>query len=214
MSTRKQQATERAAKVAVVRAEQQRKDRLHKLWSFGTVAVVCLALIAAVAVPLINQAQRRAEVEAGANAPIDGVQEFTDLSSIHVEGTVDYAMGPPVGGDHNAVVQNCGIYTEPLANENAVHSLEHGAVSITYSPDLAADQLAVLTDAAKGEDYLLVSPDEGLASPIVLTAWGLQLPLDNADDPRLATFITKYLQGPQTPEPTAACYGGIGTPAA
>ncbi|WP_194915354.1 DUF3105 domain-containing protein, partial [Catenulispora rubra] len=48
--------------------------------------------------------------------------------------------------------------------------------------------------------------------PITVTAWGKQLNVDSATDARIAKFISKYMQGPQTPEPGAACTGGTGTP--
>lgn len=208
----KQRNEERAAKLAAMRAEQQRKDRKNKILIFGTTGVVALGLITAAAIPLVNQAQQKAEIEAAANAPIEGVEEFTDLSSNHVEGAVDYASIPPVGGDHNAVWQNCGVYTEPVTDENAVHSLEHGAVWIAYSPDLPADDVDALTARAENEQYVLVSPYEGVESPITLSAWGFQLEVDDPADPRIDAFLERYLQGEQTPEPGAACFGGTGTP--
>jgi hypothetical protein len=59
----------------------------------------------------------------------------------HTDGDVDYAQTPPVGGEHNPVWQNCGFYQEPVRDETAVHSLEHGAVWITYSPDIPQDEI-------------------------------------------------------------------------
>jgi hypothetical protein len=61
----------------------------------------------------------------------------------HKDGTLTYVTNPPVGGDHNPVWQNCmgDIYAEPIANEHAVHSLEHGAVWVTYKQGLGADQV-------------------------------------------------------------------------
>jgi hypothetical protein len=44
----------------------------------------------------------------------------------------------------------------------------------------------------------------------MLSAWGKQLTVDSADDPRVSQFFTKYVQGAQTPEPGAACTGGLG----
>ena len=76
-----------------------------------------------------------------------------------------------------------------------------------------AEQVAALTALVQGNDYALLSPVQDLPSPVVASAWGLQLPLEDADDPRLGRFLTKYAQGEQTPEPGAPCIGGTGTPA-
>lgn len=214
MSNRKQQTEERAAKVAALRAQADRKDRRRKALIFGTAGAVALGLVAAVAVPLVNASRERAATEAAANAPIEGVEEFEGLTANHVTGTVEYDMSPPVGGDHNAAWLNCGVYEEPVANENAVHSLEHGAVWIAYDPSLPADQVAALRDVVEGEDYALLSPFEDLQAPIVLSAWGSQLEVESADDARIGVFLEKYLQGEQTPEPGAACFGGVGVPVA
>jgi hypothetical protein len=92
----------------------------------------------------------------------------------HTEADVDYEQNPPVGGAHNPVWQNCGYYDQPVRDENAVHSLEHGAVWITYSPDLPQDQVDHLREIAENETYVLVSPRDDLPSPVVASAWGKQ----------------------------------------
>ena len=130
----------------------------------------------------------------------------------HTEGDVDYAQSPPVGGEHNPIWQNCGFYDEPVRDEYAVHSLEHGAVWITYSPDLPQNEIARLRDLAQSNDYVLISPYPDLNSAVVASAWGKQLSLKSAEDPHLERFIRAYVQGPQTPERGAPCYGGIGRP--
>jgi hypothetical protein len=47
-----------------------------------------------------------------------------------------------------------------------------------------------------------------LPSPVVASAWGVQLQLDGVDDPYLPVFIAYYEEGPQNLEPGAACSGG------
>jgi len=143
---------------------------------------------------------------------VDGVTTYPDLPRDHSTVPQTYAQVPPVGGVHNPVWLNCGIYDQPVQNENAVHSLEHGAVWITYQPNLPADQVEQIRSLARGHDFVIVSPYPGLPKPVVASAWGVQLPLDSASDPRLSLFITRYEQGPQTPEPGAVCTGGVGTP--
>jgi hypothetical protein len=143
---------------------------------------------------------------------LEGMLAFNNLPTGHNEAPQQYAQTPPAGGVHSAVWQNCGIYDQPVRNENAVHSLEHGAVWITYRPDLPEASIETLRRLARGHSHVLVSPYPDLPQPIVATAWGLQLPLTDAVDPRLPTFISRYEKGPQTPEPGAVCSGGTGTP--
>jgi len=139
---------------------------------------------------------------------LDRVETFEIDSIEHTDEPVDYEQVPPVGGMHHDVPQTCGFYDEPIGNEHAVHSIEHGAVWITYdAEELSSSDVQVLEDLADEHDYLLVSPFEGLPSPVVASAWGVQLQLDGVDDPYLIAFIDYYEQGPQNPEPGAACAG-------
>ena len=147
------------------------------------------------------------EDDAGA---IPGEQTFDHADSVHREGPIDYPEEPPVGGPHNPVWQDCGVYDEPIPNETAVHSLEHGAVWITYRPDLPADEVAVLRRLAETQDHVLVSPYPDLPAPVVITAWNRQLRLESVDDPRLQAFVGRYRQNPATaPEPHGTCEGGF-----
>jgi len=86
----------------------------------------------------------------------------------HVNGHVDYPTSPPAGGNHNPVWQNCGFYTVSLTNEYAVHSLEHGAVWITYTQSVAQATKDLLAAKAKTDPYLLVSLYPDNPTPIAL----------------------------------------------
>ncbi len=127
----------------------------------------------------------------------------------HKDGQLQYVTSPPVGGAHNPLWQNCmgDVYTQPIANEHAVHSLEHGAVWVTYKPGLAADQVAALQKRVEGKDYMLMSPFTGLDKNVSLQAWGYQLKLDDANDSRIDEFI-KDARLNASMEPGAACSSG------
>jgi hypothetical protein len=112
---------------------------------------------------------------------------------------------PPVGGAHHSQWQACGVYSEAVDAAHAIHTLEHGAVWITYDPGLPAGQIADLQALAGSQDFLLLSPYPGQQSPIVLTAWGVQLEVQESDDGRIPAFISRYRLGPTTPERGAAC---------
>jgi hypothetical protein len=149
-----------------------------------------------------------------ASRNIAGVETFSGLARDHQSGAITYSQVPPVGGVHSPTWQNCGIYDQPIANENAVHSLEHGAVWITYQPNLSPTDIQQLRRLVQGRNYALLSPYPDLPAPVIATGWGVQLQVDNANDLRLEKFLGRYMQGPQTPEPGALCSGGgTGIPA-
>lgn len=147
---------------------------------------------------------------AGPGDDLGEVRYYEDLSLDHVdEGeSVDYDVFPPVGGPHYPVWQNCGVYEEPLRSEYVVHALEHGAVWIAYDPELPVEQVRTLEGYYSAGDYLVVSPVEGLPAPVVATAWGSQIHLEEAGDPRLPEYLAEFVQGENTPEPGAPCSGG------
>lgn len=179
--------------------QRTRRIKHYSLWGGMVAAALIIFLIARV-------------VTGGTTDHIAGVVTYPNLARTHVTGPVKYPQVPPVGGPHNATPLNCGIYDTPVPNENAVHSLEHGAVWITYLPSLSAADVARLRSLVSGHDHALLSPYPGLPSPVVASAWGLQLKVQRATDPRLAQFLQKYEQGPQTPELGASCSGGVGNP--
>lgn len=188
-----------------LRRQQSRRSRRRTMTWVG--AVVAILVIVGGGASWAVLANRPAQVSLGA------VKTYPVSRPGHVTTTVRYPQTPPVGGDHDPTWLNCGIYTAPVRNENAVHDLEHGAVWITYQPSLPATQVKALRELVGGQTYLTLSPYPGLPAPVVASAWGVQLRLPNATDKRLKAFVTKYKQGPQTPEPGAPCTGGTGSPA-
>jgi hypothetical protein len=141
--------------------------------------------------------------------PGDGTPHPGALEHQHVSGPVTYTVVPPVGGPHNAIWMNAGVYTKPVPPERAVHNLEHGAVWITYDPNLPKDQIATLTSFV-GRQSMISEPGPGIAnqanryldlspwatttlpSPIVLSSWGYQLRITSPTDPRMQQFVDTF----------------------
>lgn len=122
----------------------------------------------------------------------------------HVQGPIKYSVFPPAGGDHNGIWMNAGVYTAPVPSERAVHDLEHGAVWITYRPNLPKSEIDAIEKFAGGQSmideqnnanrFMLVSPwaDNTLPAPIVLSSWGYQLYVTSPTDPRMQQFVNKF----------------------
>ena len=202
----KRRARERAVRM---RAEQRRREWHCTILLGAGAAVAALAVLGGVGLSFA--------LRDGGAAGIPGVQSHSGLARTHVAGAVSYPQQPPDGGPHSPVWLNCGIYAAPVSSASAVHSLEHGAVWITYRPGLptaAVSQLRGLVreQSPRKRGYVILSPYPGLPATVVASAWGRQLRLTGASDLRLPRFIARYAQGPQTPERGAACSGGTGTP--
>jgi hypothetical protein len=145
----------------------------------------------------------------------------------HVATPVDYTESPPVGGPHDLAWADCTgtVYDVDIRHENAVHSMEHGAVWITYDPEqVSAADIETLSGLVENESSRLMSPYAGQDSPISVQSWGHQLKVDSATDERIEQFAD-FLTGNSefTPEPGASCEnaafiaspllaGDVGTP--
>jgi hypothetical protein len=181
-------------------------------WGLIAAAVAVVVFAAAVITYAVVQVNRSNADEVESVDEIDGVQTFDyPAGQEHVTTPVDYAESPPVGGPHAPPPDwaDCTgtVYDVDIRHENAVHSLEHGAVWITYDPEaLSDDEIATLAGLVEGESGRMLSPYEGLDSPISIQSWGHQLKVDSVDDIRLkqfADFLT--LNSEFTPEPGASC---------
>jgi hypothetical protein len=178
-----------------------------------TVVAALIVVAGAVLVPRVVDNLRDDDVASPAidEPSSSDVLVVQDLSTEHRDDEdVDYEQTPPMGGPHDDQWLACGVYDEPLRDENAVHDLEHGAVWITHDPDLPENEIDALADSLPANGIMSPYPD--LPAPVVVTAWGVQLQLDGADDPRLAEFIDAYGDGSTSPEPFASCEGGLTDP--
>ena len=208
LTVKQQRDARRGEKVAALRA-QQKKEKRNRLLGIilGSVAgVAAIALVVTFVVTSFTPKPDPADIE------ISGLETFDGLTNTHVATPVEYEQTPPVGGDHAAAWLNCGIYDQPVPNENAVHDLEHGAVWVTYNPDdVSGADLDTLRSAVP-DTYITMSPYPGLDAPVVASAWGAQVQLDGIDDPRLKQFIDKFWKSVDSPEPGAPCTGGVDAP--
>lgn len=175
---------------------------MNRSMTAGLVGIVAFVVVAVAVVLFLRDDEEPAE------ADIEGLQSYADLSNTHVENDVAYDQAPPVGGDHVAAWLDCGVYTEPVADELAVHNLEHGGIWLAYDAD-ALDDAQVDALAEQLPDNGIMTPYDGLDSPVVVSSWERQVALDGVDDPRLATFVETYENNPLAPESgLVTCSGG------
>ncbi|MGE7386647.1 DUF3105 domain-containing protein [Streptomyces sp. NPDC004126] len=214
MASRTSQQNSRQQRIAEMRRAEQSRERRNKFLAIGISTAIVAGLVGFGAWVLIDQKQKEKDEAAARKAPVSGEQTWDakKLGRNHVETPVKYEMNPPVGGDHNPRWMNCNgdVYKNAVPEVNAVHSLEHGAVWVTYNEKADKAEVDKLAAKVGKTPYTLLSPVKEQAGAIMLSAWGKQLTVDKADDPRVAQFFTKYVQGPQTPEPGAACTNGLG----
>ncbi len=208
LTIKRQREKRRAEKVAALKQKQAREKRARMLGIGGAIVggVAAVAIIVGVVVTSATPPVDPATIE------IEGLETFDNLEALHVQSAVEYEMTPPAGGPHNPTWLNCGIYEEEVPAEYAVHSLEHGAVWVTYDPEQVQGADLDALRSAMPRSYIILSPFPGLEAPVVASAWGVQVALDGVDDPRLSDFIVKYRQSPDAPEPGALCSQALDGP--
>lgn len=209
LTVKQQRAAQRAKKLEEFHRQKKRSARNRRLAIIGS--IVGAVAIAALLVASIVLAPKPATYTAGGEgATIEGVETFNNPAG-HVQTPVTYPQTPPAGGQHHPAWLNCGVYSEAVPNENAVHSLEHGALWVTYDPSLGDDELNTLKSTLPST-FTILSPFEGLPSPIVVSGWNVQLQVESASDERIPAFFEEYWRSDNVPEPGAGCTGAIDAP--
>jgi hypothetical protein len=212
-TSKKAASSARKERIEEMRRADRARERRNRILTIGLSTVIVAGLVGWGAYALNSANEKEERQAAAAKEPVRGEKtwEAKKLGRNHVTSTVSYPMKPPVGGDHHQAWMTCDgtVYTKPVAHENAVHSLEHGAVWITYNDKASDADVKKLADKVGSTPYTLMSPEKDQAGAVMLSAWGRQLTVSSASDPRVQKFLGKYVQGAQTPEPGAPCSGGL-----
>ena len=200
--TSKQRLTkaERKEEARRQRVELQRKmarSRRNRRVAIGVV-VVLVAGVAAFALtrPKVARATPaellatldQARETAGCD-PVEDVGAYQPKSQdrTHVVASVPlstYPSVPPASGPHNAIPYGAGVYSTPPPIDRVIHSLEHGASIVWYSPNASGKELDRLRTFYEGTDVgdrVIVAPydypDQGAAGTLpagtqmALVAW-------------------------------------------
>ena len=222
----------RKARIEEMRRTERSRERRNRMLVIGASVVVVAGLVVG-GVALADSGSGKKDSAAASSADGDNGKNAADkssgdsghfttgkdgvrtwqgtLSRTHVTTKVSYPMHPPVGGNHNPVWADCNgdVYTQQLHDENTVHSLEHGAVWVTYTDKASKADVEALAAKVKQTPYSLMSPYENQSAPLMLSAWGHQVAVKSAKDPEVTKFFSDFVQGPQTPEPGASCTDGV-----
>jgi hypothetical protein len=200
--TSKQRLTkaERKEEARRQRAELQRKmaRSRRKRWISIGVVIVLVAGIAAYA--LTRPKEARADPQE-LLASVDQAREAADCGAVedvgpyqprsqdrsHIAAQVPlstYPSVPAASGPHNAITYGAGVYSTPPPIDRVIHSLEHGAAIVWYSPDVTGPELerirSFYEEADVGSRVIVAPyayPDQGAAGVLpagkqmALVAW-------------------------------------------
>jgi cell division septal protein FtsQ len=179
---------ERKASEAKAKQVANRKRRTR----VGLAVVAVVAVVGAIGFVIVDKATLD---------ELPGVSEQSYEGRDHAASgqAVAYATATPTSGTHAASSPRCGIYSQQMPAEFAVHSLEHGAVVIWYQPSLATEEISGLEAVVnRFDDRVILSPNAELTQPVVATGWNRLKVYDGAD-PELEQFITTYRnRGPES----------------
>jgi len=192
----------RAERLAAAERARKRQAQRTKL----LVGAVLVAL--AVTVTVTVGASRRgvsAAVRSIEKSGACSVDQETDADSgtgrNHVDGPVTYGENPPSGGNHSPSPSPAGDFPAERApaDNQVVHSLEHGYVAIWYKPDLPAADLDGLRGVySRNRSDVLLIPREALPGPVAATAWHQRVLCDQLDTESVETFVKFFAnKGPE-----------------
>jgi hypothetical protein len=237
---------ERKEAARQARERLRRKAVRRRMYRRAAIGLVVGALIAGIVVlstrpkgsPLNAEEKGllAAATQATQTAGCDGVQTTKDYSGGNDRAHIgpgspvttnppltSYASTPPASGPHNPSPLGAGVYSDPPDVYQSIHSLEHAAVIIWYSPDAASDpatateltQLQTFFGKSSEEAKVIVAPysypDQGAAGALpqgkqmVLVAWHRIQTCTSISLPVAYNFVVHY----RFPSPKGEKYQGV-----
>ncbi|MEX0621861.1 MAG: DUF3105 domain-containing protein [Candidatus Woykebacteria bacterium] len=184
-----------------LRQEEGSSDRLRSNMTKIVIFAIAVVIVGAVIFVFTRPVSEKAL--AGQEIPIQGREHIAQGSTNHAP----YNSNPPTSGPHWPTPADCKIYSEEVPDEAAIHSLEHGAVWITYK-DKNDKELAANLAKLVGQNptKVLLSPRVKNDDPIALASWGRLLVLEEFDEQQISDFLANNKNN--SPEPLAACGSG------
>jgi uncharacterized protein DUF3105 len=172
--------------------------------SYGGIWTLAIVVAALLTVGTIVYASARASSQRAVSTdPLMGEENpLTAADHVANESQLIIPEGqPPTAGPHFASPQPLGIYEEPVADGNALHSLEHGIVWISYNPDkLDKTEVKKLWDLAKQySNDVIVSPRKANTMAVAAASWRRLLKQDSLNIDELKRFIVTNRN--RSPEP-------------
>lgn len=142
-----------------------------------------------------KQAKKEETPLFGEMVPSQGAQHV-------LRGQVPEYIDPPTSGPHYGDgVAGAGIHDEPVEDGLVVHSLEHGAVVLSYdSEKLNQDDItklkSIFNDKFRGKKIMV--PRKNMSVPIIMTSWGRILKLESIDEEKMVGFmVSNNDRGPE-----------------
>ena len=124
------------------------------------------------------------EIKGAAQPPIESV-------ALAAEETFDYGTPTPTSGPYYESDASCGIFSEPVALEDAVTALRVGAVVLWHQEGDTATAQALAALTGEYESHVVVSPNPDITDTVVATSWERLLAYDSPGD-GVAEFLDIY----------------------
>lgn len=165
------------------RREQRRQQKIEKVKSFLIQTTIAITVLLGLFFLVKSQIKIRGK-QLGEAKQIEGRNHI-----LPGEEHNEYKTNPPTSGPHYGDAQPGGYYNQPIQDERAIHSLEHGYVWITYKdqPKEVVEELQKL--GKKYVNRVVISPREENDSPIALASWGRLSKLETFNKDEVIAFI-------------------------
>jgi hypothetical protein len=170
---RKEQARRERLELQRKLSRGRRNRRISFVLSLAVVAgvVTYVVLRPGLDVPAPGELLSRAaaaKTAAGCD-PVENVGPYQpeNLDQQHIDAATgapplaSYATTPPASGPHNEIPLGAGVYDSSPQMDRLIHSLEHGAAVVWYSPDAAGLELDRLREFYRAQDVgarVIVAP--------------------------------------------------------